>query len=272
MSVTVFHEYRAFVRKEVAERRTYRTAVLLGVVSSLVALGQFAFLGVFLRDGGTLPGMQEYGGSVAAFLISGTAFSGFVMVSLHGLTQSIQAEQVAGTLEAVAGSAVGLLRVMMFGAVTAMIGTFAGSALMLVFFSAVLGFPLSVDPLSLGFALTATVVCLGGFGMAGCGIVLVTKKGDPVSWLVFTTMTLLSGILYPTSVLPGWLQEVAHLLPTTVALDLVRRSLLAGATLSGTAGGSTVLLAWTAVSVPVGAAVLVWGLRATRLRGSLAQF
>ncbi|MCV4593807.1 ABC transporter permease, partial [Escherichia coli] len=40
--------------------------------------------------------------------------------------------------------------------------------------------------------------------------------------LVLTPMTFLSGVYFPLGQLPGWLQALAHVLPLTAAVELVR--------------------------------------------------
>jgi lipooligosaccharide transport system permease protein len=44
--------------------------------------------------------------------------------------------------------------------------------------------------------------------------------------LVLTPMTFLSGVYFPIDQMPGWLQTVAHLLPLTAAVDLIRPLIL----------------------------------------------
>jgi lipooligosaccharide transport system permease protein len=44
--------------------------------------------------------------------------------------------------------------------------------------------------------------------------------------LALTPMTLLCGVFYPVSTMPGWLQAVANALPLTHAIDLGRPILL----------------------------------------------
>ena len=44
--------------------------------------------------------------------------------------------------------------------------------------------------------------------------------------LVITPMTFLSGVYFPVAQMPGWLQAVAHALPLTAAVELVRPLIL----------------------------------------------
>lgn len=93
-----------------------------------------------------------------------------------------------------------------------------------------------------------------------------------MTWLIVTLTTLLSGVLYPVRILPPWLQSVSHALPTSVALDLLRRALLTSADLGQVLASSLPLLAWGCVSVPLGFLLLRAGLLLSRRRGTLGQY
>ena len=54
------------------------------------------------------------------------------------------------------------------------------------------------------------------------------KRGDPFGWAIRVSSVVLSGVFYPTSVMPDWLHTISQLLPLTHALELIRRSLLNG--------------------------------------------
>ncbi|WP_067892870.1 ABC transporter permease [Nocardia vaccinii] len=267
-----FRQYGVYLLRLYWERRTYRTAMVLGGVTSVVGLAQFAFMGTFLQRGNTFPEITRYGGNIVSYFLSGTVFTGFVAVALHGFSRYVQEEQMTGTLESVADSPPGITRMMIFSAFTGCAATAIGSFAMMGLFEVLLGFHLDVNVGGVIVSLLLTLIALGGFGMAGCGTVLVTKRGDPVTWFVVTTMTLLSGVLYPVDALPGWMRAVAHFLPTTTALDLLRAALLGGASIRSVLAAALPLTLWACLSVPAGALLLRWGLHTSRRRGSLGQY
>ena len=254
------------------EQRTYKTAVGLGLLSSAIGLVQFVLLGRFLQQGGTFPGLEPYGGDVLGFLLSGSVFTAFVAVCLSSFSSFLQTEQQNGTLEAVLATPVSLGRLMAFATLTSLLGATAGSALMLLGFGAMFDVAFAVDIPGLLLVLTLLVMTLLGFGAAGCGVLLVAKRGDPVTWLVTMLTTLLSGVLYPVSVLPGWLQTVSGVLPTTAALDGLRRSMLTGAGVADVLPAAKVLAVWTVVALPLGVYMLGRGLRRAKQEGTLAEF
>lgn len=253
------------------EQRTYRTAVVLGGITTAISLLQFALLGVFIQQGNSFPGIADYGGNVLGFLISGSIFTGFVTICLSGFSGYIKSEQQAGTLESVASHPTPLTRTMWFSAIIGLIGTVAGSTLMIVLFSFVFDIPFSINLPGLVLVLLALVAALGGFGLAGCGVLLVTKKGDPITWVFVTATTLLSGVMYPVSILPGWVQAISNALPTTSALHGLRMSVLQEAGISSIAPTVGVLAMWAAASIPLGIIVFRMGLRRSRSEGTMAE-
>lgn len=91
------------------------------------------------------------------------------------------------------------------------------------------------QPPALGWLLTFVLLgtaLLGSIGMCLAGTVLnTTRNGMFLSEGVAGILYLLSGAVYPISVLPGWLQPISMMLPTTYWLEGMRRVLLGSSNL-----------------------------------------
>jgi ABC-2 type transport system permease protein len=79
----------------------------------------------------------------------------------------------------------------------------------------------------LGFALVAFVALLFlfGVGLGVIGIAIVLRLGPSAEWFVWPIPTVLTpfvGVYYPVSVLPGWMQVIAQLLPPTYVFEGMR--------------------------------------------------
>lgn len=269
--MTAVRQFGMYVLRVYWERRTYKTAMMLGLVTSLIGLAQFILLGKFIENGNTFAGINAYGGNIISFLLSGSVFTGFVAVSLSAFSMYLQQEQQLGTLESVLVSPISLTRLMLFPGLAGLIGTSFGSAVMIGLFGMIFGIAFSVNLLGVIAMLSLLVVTLGSFGLAGCGILLVTKKGDPVKWLVTTLTTLLSGVMFPLAMLPGWLQGISSVLPTTQALDGLRLALLKNAGIAELLPSLGNLALWTAVVLPVGLLTLRTGLLRARAGGTVGE-
>jgi ABC-2 type transport system permease protein len=117
-----------------------------------------------------------------------------------------------------------------------------------------------------------TITSLSGIGLMSAGIIIITKVGDPITW-AFTTLTgLLSGVLFPVEYLPGYLQAVSMVLPTTHALHALRLTLIQNAGLPDVIPQLLLLLLMTLITIPLGFVVIKLGFNQARRVGSLAQY
>ena len=88
-------------------------------------------------------------------------------------------------------------------------------------------------------------MALGSFSFVGIGILaailplLYVERGAQMTFVVQSSLLLVSGVYYPVDILPGWMQVLSHLSPATYVLDGVRAGLTtawASAELGATSG------------------------------------
>jgi ABC-2 type transport system permease protein len=84
---------------------------------------------------------------------------------------------------------------------------------------------------SLGFPLLAffvnLIVCGWAIGLAVSGLVLRWGLGaEELAWAAVFLLAPVSGVYYPIGVLPGWLQLIAHCIPTSYVFEGMRGVLL----------------------------------------------
>jgi ABC-2 type transport system permease protein len=97
------------------------------------------------------------------------------------------------------------------------------------------------------------VLFLSGIAFGVAGAALVLRLGPASEWLIWPIPTLVSpfaGVFYPVSILPGWMQAIARLLPPSYVFDGMR-AVVAGQPLSWAGLGigcvlavAYVILAW----------------------------
>ncbi|HZP73636.1 MAG TPA: ABC transporter permease [Gaiellaceae bacterium] len=109
-----------------------------------------------------------------------------------------------------------------------------------------------------------------GVGMMTAVLPLVSpEKGTQLGFVAQGLMLVVSGVYYPVSVLPGWMQWIAKISPATYALRGNREQILAG---SGLAWADVwPLLVIGAVSIPLGLVVFKSGERYAKKRGKLKR-
>jgi ABC-2 type transport system permease protein len=119
-------------------------------------------------------------------------------------------------------------------------------------------------------AFFASLVVFGwAIGLAMSGMILRLGLGaEELAWAAVFILAPISGVYYPISVLPGWMQAVARALPSAHVFEGMRSVLLQGVFRWDhfwAAGALDVLY------LALGAAVFAWAMRDARERGTLLQ-
>lgn len=275
---------RAFLAREVATYASYRAKMSLGVASMALSLVTFTFVGKVVAASGT--GFADrFGMSYTSFAITGIFVHSLATSGLHAFRSAVRREQLQGTLELlIAGRVPAPALILASGSTEILSRALLGAALM-AGVAAVAGVPLPLTP-SLVLAAGLYLAIATGAGLASAGFILVSKEGDPVSWLFGGAAGLLGGVFFPVEMLPSWVRGASRLLPTTHALALARYGTVGDAVFrsgSGEAGftGSAAppltdslvyLLTAAPVSVAAGVLILMWGLNRARRDGTLGHY
>jgi ABC-2 type transport system permease protein len=111
-----------------------------------------------------------------------------------------------------------------------------------------------------------------GIGMMTAVLPLLSpEKGAQLGFVAQGLLLVVSGVYYPVSVLPEWMQWLATISPATYALEGIRAAILDGAPLASLWGDIWPLLAIGAASIPLGLWVFALGERHAKRRGKLKR-
>jgi ABC-2 type transport system permease protein len=116
-----------------------------------------------------------------------------------------------------------------------------------------------------------SILAFAGLGVISTSYLLLFKRGNPARWLIVGASSLLGGIMYPVSVLPGPLQWLARLIPVTYSLEGMRQALLEGAGFAELWPSVRALLLFSLVLLPLSSVTFGWALRQTKITGTLTQ-
>jgi ABC-2 type transport system permease protein len=109
-----------------------------------------------------------------------------------------------------------------------------------------------------------------GIGMMTAVLPLISpEKGTQLGFVAQGLMLVVSGVYYPVSVLPGWMQWIAKISPATYALRGNRAQILDGAGLAWT--DVWPLLVIGVLSIPLGLAIFRTGERYAKRHGKLKR-
>jgi ABC-2 type transport system permease protein len=112
------------------------------------------------------------------------------------------------------------------------------------------------DPLALAGALLALVVAALGTGFAFASLFVLSRRANLLANFLQLPADLLAGFLIPRASLPGWLYPLSNAIPVSHALDALRASALARATLGDIGGALAWALGLAALYALVGAVSL----------------
>jgi ABC-2 type transport system permease protein len=111
-----------------------------------------------------------------------------------------------------------------------------------------------------------------GIGMMTSVLPLISpEKGTQLGFIAQGVLLVVSGVYYPVSVLPEWMQWLATISPATYALEGTREAILEGAGLGDLWGELWPLLVIGAVSIPLGLWVFHLGERHAKRHGKLKR-
>jgi ABC-2 type transport system permease protein len=111
-----------------------------------------------------------------------------------------------------------------------------------------------------------------GIGMMTAVLPLISpEKGMQLGFMAQGIMLVVSGVYYPVSVLPGWLQAISTMSPATYALRGIRHAIIDGASVSAVWGDIWPLLVIGVVAIPLGIWVFSMGERYAKRHGKLKR-
>ncbi len=244
---------------------SYRVSFVLDLVNGLVFALSYMFLAVFF--GNTRPD----GYDALGFLIVGMAANGAMTSALLCFAQAVRGADASGAIKAVLVTPTAPATFLLLGslyplcraALDAVVLLGSGWLFGLSFGRA--NWPGAVVVFVLGAMSMAT------FGVLSAACALVLKRGDPVVWLLGAANWLLSGVVYPTAVLPPLLRRLSDLLPATHVLKAMRALLLEGAPVAAVAPHLWFLLAFAGVGVPASLWVVERAILYAKREGTLGQ-
>ena len=111
-----------------------------------------------------------------------------------------------------------------------------------------------------------------GIGMMTAVLPLISpEKGTQLGFVAQGVLLVVSGVYYPVSVLPGWMQAIATISPATYALRGCRAAILEGAGLTDLWSDIWPLLVIGVVSIPLGLWTFRTGERYAKKHGKLKR-
>jgi ABC-2 type transport system permease protein len=262
----------AFTRRELAAMSGYRAYFVTrvaGFASVVIGLVFFArFVGASAN-----PHLAAYGGNYLGFAAIGFLVAQLQQVGVDGLARRVRTAQIMGTLEAEMATpappwmVLGATPVYEFGGAALRSAAYLWGATMLV------GLTLPrTNVLTLLVSVPLVLAAFAGLGLVTAGSTMLVRRSNPVTLVLGSLSFFVSGVVYPVTVLPPWLQSAGKLLPLTHALRVLRGAFLVGSSPVAVADSLVALGVFAVALIPLGAATFAYALRRARVDGSLTHY
>jgi len=263
----------AFVEREIALMKRYWLWELVWVIYGIVTSLSVAYIGLavpIISGTATDPAQTS---RFVLYLLVGTIAWRFMGLVFENIAEIIAWERWEGTIEYTFMAPVPRL--------THLAGMAAGTIVRALVFSVTTLFAVMLFvPVDLSHANVLSALVMLGVGtiaFMGLGIasavfpLLWTEKGLQMAYIVQAVVLLVSGVYYPTTVLPAWLQALSVVSPATYVIEGMRRALLDGSDLAALVPQVWPALLVGVVSIPVGLRAFVAAERYAKRTGRLKR-
>ena len=103
-------------------------------------------------------------------------------------------------------------------------------------------------------------------------VVLLVKRGDPISGPLYQATLILSGAIFPVELFPAWLEAIARLTPAYYGVRGMREALLTDNGFSGIADELLVLTVFAVVFLPMAVLAFSRSINAAKRYGVLGSY
>jgi ABC-2 type transport system permease protein len=262
--------YTATLRRDFRHQVSYRLQFIAQLGGLSLTILSYWFLARLIPGQNAL---HAYGNDYFTFVLVGTGAATFFTVGVNGFTDSLEREQNTGTLETLFLSPNRPRQLLLAGAIFPFLFAVFQMTFYLLVGAVFLGAHLYLPNLLLAAGVLAlSVAAFSSIGLVAAATLIHTKRAVVVVAIADIIFTLVGGVLYPISVLPGWLQWLAHALPITYGLDGVRQAVMSAPNWGAIGTDALALILFTVVLLPLALWLFEFSVRRARMRGSLSQY
>jgi ABC-type polysaccharide/polyol phosphate export permease len=258
----------AVVRRDAERALSYRTAFISSAISELFSMILFYYVSRLVHsDAFSTPD------AYFAFVVVGLVAFQLMSAVLAAPVTLLNTELVAGTFERLVISPLGAVAGLLATTILPLLSAFVGSVVALGLGVLVFGISLSwaTVPLALPVAVLIAL-SFAPFGLLLMSAGLQIKQAGFIAGWVLTTLSILGGLYFPVTVLPGWISWAANVQPLTPAVDLMRHVLIGTSLPHPALVEVGKLAAFAAVLFPPSLWVLSHSVSLSRRRGTIVEY
>ena len=262
----------AFVERNLYLVRRYWHLELAFLIFNVASAMSVLYIGeaqMQSNGGGSREGQLE----LVLFLGIGTVVWAYLRAVFANVGEMVAWERWEGTIEYTMMAPISRLAHMLGVSLFSIIYGLARSALLL----GVLALFFSVDLSHANLGGAALILLVGSVSFLGFGIMaavlplLFPERGEEMTFVISSILLLVSGVYYPISVLPDWMEPLATVSPATYVLKGMRAALLDGTPTLALGPSILPILILGVLTLPIGVAIFGWGERYAKRTGRLKR-
>ena len=262
----------AFVERNLYLVRRYWHLELAFLIFNVASAMSVLYIGeAQMQAGGG--GSREGQLDLVLYLGIGTVVWAYLRAVFANVGEMVAWERWEGTIEYTMMAPISRLAHMLGVSLFSIIYGLGRSALLL----GVLSLFFSVDLSRANLAGATLILLAGSISFLGFGIMaavlplLFPERGEEMTFVISSILLLVSGVYYPISVLPDWMEPLATISPATYVLEGMRAALLEGAPTTALGPSLLPTLLLGVLAVPVGIVIFGWAERYAKRTGRLKR-
>lgn len=266
------YKTRAFIKRDFIILLSYKMAFFTATIGAIFPLLSYFFISKLL-PATAINSIVIYGGDYFSFTLVGIAFTTYFTMAVQEFSSLMRRDQMAGCFEALLSSQTDVKSLIFMSAIfkfihngTVFIFMFGIAYLFLDFDLSKINIPATMLTLFLSFI---TFISLGILSAAGT---ILFKQGEPFGFIFGTLSSLLSGAVFPITLLPFGLKIFSFIMPITYALDALRLSILQGYSISMLWQQLLILAGISIIILPLSLRFFEWSVEKGKRDGTLMQY
>jgi ABC-2 type transport system permease protein len=271
--IQMFKLYKisAFIKKDFYIETSYKVGFVITITTAIIPVFSYYFIGKLMNGQNIHNGL--YASNYFSFVLIGLSFSGYFTMAIQTFSTSIRRAQMAGCLEAILSSQTDTKTIVFLSSIYSFIHSGIFLVITFVISWLFLGFDFShINILSTLLAILFSLIAFIGLGIITAAGTIIFKQGDPFTFVFGGISALLSGALFPISLLPAWLQPISYFVPITYSLDALRLSVLQGYTVSMISKQLTILAVISLILFPLSLFYFQWAVEKGKKNGTLMHY
>ena len=258
----------AVVRRDLQLALSYRIPFATQLLAAFFSLTLFYYLSRLVNVSSFQSADAYY-----AFAVIGLIILQVLNSTLQTPPATLRQELVSGTFERIVASPFGPVGTVMAMLVYPFVHALVTGLLMICFAGIVFGVDISWDTVLLAVPLFAlSALAFAPFGLMLLGVVLIAKQVMAGATWIVAGIALVSGLYFPTTLLPDWIEWTSDVQPFTAAVDLLRH-VIVGTPLRDPAWVDVAkLIGFAAFLMPLAVLVVDRAVRVSRRRGTLIEY